>query len=63
MEESLVLYCSKARVMKEPAVHKVSLLKEVVLVLLRGILSREFSVIEIIRVFHDFNRIITSLRV
>ena len=39
VEEGLVLDSCKARVVKEPAVHKVTLLKEVILVLLRGSLS------------------------
>jgi hypothetical protein len=34
MEEGLVLNCRETRVVQEPTVHKVTLLKEVVLVLL-----------------------------
>ena len=63
VEEGLVLDGCKAWVMEESAVHKVALLEEVVLVLLHSIIPCEFSVVEIVRVLHDFNRIITSLRI
>lgn len=64
VEEGLVLYRCEAGVMEEPAVHEVTLLEEVVLVLLCGrVLPRELAVIEIVRVLHHLYRVVAGLGV
>ena len=64
MEEGLVLDSCKARVMQEPAIHVISLLEEVVLVLnprSSSLLGSELSIVEIVRVLDNLDRIVTSL--
>lgn len=58
MEESLVLDGCKARMMKEPTEHEVSLFIEIIRLLLI-----EFSITNIIWVFDNFDTVLSSLRV